>query len=74
MQDSQEQAKRARDRGTAIHAAIQGYLQNEKPDPALMPHVIGAMAAIDEVLFQNGTRPSRKARSHIRSASAGRWT
>jgi hypothetical protein len=51
MQDSQEQARRARDRGIAIHAAIQGHLQNEKVDPVYMPHVIGALAAIDEALF-----------------------
>lgn len=47
--DSKEHAKKAADRGTAIHAAIQGHLQNETPDPAYLPHIQGAIAAVDKL-------------------------
>lgn len=45
--DSKEHARKAADRGTAIHAAIQGRLQNEAIDYAYQKHVDGACAAID---------------------------
>jgi len=49
MEDAQTQARKAADRGTMIHAAIQGYLQNETPNPAFLPHIQGAVAAIDSL-------------------------
>lgn len=48
--DSKETAKKASERGTAIHAAIQGYLQNERYDKALEKHVIGACEELDSAI------------------------
>lgn len=45
--DSKEQARKASERGTSIHAAIQGRLQNEPVDPAYEKHVQGACSALD---------------------------
>lgn len=41
MRDSQEQARKARDRGAAIHAAVQGHFENQQPDEEFWPHVKG---------------------------------
>jgi hypothetical protein len=49
MQDSQEQAKRARDRGTAIHAAIQGAYEDETPTPGFEPYIQGACSNVAEL-------------------------
>lgn len=48
-QDWQEQGRRAADRGTAIHAAIQGHYEGKPPDPDYWPHVKGAVAKIKEI-------------------------
>ena len=37
--DSQERGKKAAERGTAIHTAIQGHFQGEAPDPEFWPYV-----------------------------------
>ena len=44
-QDSQETARKAAERGTKIHAAIQGFFQHE-PAGEFMPHVQGACDAV----------------------------
>jgi hypothetical protein len=46
--DSKETAKKAAERGTAIHAAIQGYFQKEQIEPSYMPHVEGVCEALDQ--------------------------
>lgn len=48
LADSKDQAKKAAERGTAIHAAIQGFFQKETPDQAYFPHFEGACHAIEE--------------------------
>lgn len=47
VQDSKEQARKAADRGTAIHAAIQGHYEGEPPSEEYWEHVRGAVAAVD---------------------------
>jgi hypothetical protein len=47
-QDSQETAKKAAERGTAIHAAIQGFWQKETPDATYTPHIQGVCAALED--------------------------
>jgi len=46
--DSQEQARNAAERGTAIHAAIQGYYEGKPVPDEYRPHVQGAVKAINE--------------------------
>ena len=46
MRDSQEQAKKAAERGTAIHAAIQGSYEGRHPGPELLQHTLLADDAI----------------------------
>jgi hypothetical protein len=46
--DSGETARKAAERGTAIHAAIQGWFEEVQPDPVLDPHVKGALNALGE--------------------------
>lgn len=48
MADSKAQAEKARERGTAIHAAIQGVYQDETPTPRYEPHIQGAIKAVEE--------------------------
>lgn len=48
--DSQETARKARERGTKIHAAIQGHYEGVAPDPDLWPYVQGAVRAVREWL------------------------
>lgn len=45
-QDSKEQARKAAERGTAIHAAIQGSYEDETPDPDFWPFVKAASDAV----------------------------
>ena len=47
MADSKEQAKKAAERGTAIHAAIQVAYETDNIEPELSEFVMSAMAAID---------------------------
>ncbi len=49
LQDSQEQARKARERGTEIHAAIQGHYENKPPSEEMWPFVRG----VAETLRQN---------------------
>lgn len=46
--DSKETARKAAERGTTIHAALQGYWQHEPTPPEYMPHIQGACDAMDE--------------------------
>lgn len=46
MADSGEQARKARERGTEIHAAIQGHYEGKPPDPDMLEHVHGVVEAI----------------------------
>ena len=47
MKDSQEQARKAAERGTAIHAAIQIAYETDQIEPQLSDYVMAAMAKID---------------------------
>lgn len=53
MEDSREQARKAAERGTAIHAAIQGYFERGSAPEEMLPHCIGTM----EALIEWGTEP-----------------
>lgn len=44
--DSQEQARKAAERGTAIHAAIQGHYEGKTCPAEYWPHVKGAVEAV----------------------------
>lgn len=48
IQDSQEQARKARERGTEIHAAIQGYYEGTPPSEEMWPFVQGVTARITD--------------------------
>ena len=41
MRDSQEQARKARDRGTQIHAAVQGHFEGKPPSEEMWAYVQG---------------------------------
>jgi len=46
LQDSEEQARQARDKGTQIHAAIQGHYEGKAPDEEMWPYVQGIVECI----------------------------
>jgi hypothetical protein len=46
IRDSQEQGRKARDKGTDIHAAVQGHYEGRAPDPEYWEHVKGAANVI----------------------------
>lgn len=46
--DSREQGKKAAERGTAIHAAIQGHYEGKPPAEEYWPHVQGTRDAVSE--------------------------
>lgn len=48
FQDSQEQARKAAEKGTAIHAAIQGFYEHETTTRELMPYVTATAEAIEK--------------------------
>ena len=48
--DSKEQAKKAAERGTAIHAAIQGFYETAFASKEFYPHIIGASKAVEEFI------------------------
>jgi hypothetical protein len=48
IRDSQEQGRKAAEKGTQIHAAIQGHYEGEKTWPAMLPYVSGAYEVLDE--------------------------
>jgi len=47
--DSREQARRAAERGTQIHGAIERWLLGDHVEPELMPYVEAAMGQVDTV-------------------------
>jgi hypothetical protein len=49
-EDSKEQAKKAAERGTAIHAAIQGHYEGKPPAIEYWPHVMGAAREVNQWL------------------------
>jgi hypothetical protein len=53
IQDSQEQGRKAADRGTRIHAAIQGHFEGQAPEPEMWPHVQGAVKALEQYFGKN---------------------
>lgn len=46
--DADEQARTARDRGTEIHAAIQGHFEGKAPSEEMWPHVKGVVAELEK--------------------------
>lgn len=48
MSDSREQGKKAAERGTAIHAAIQGHYEGEPPHPDHWEYVKGCATRIED--------------------------
>jgi hypothetical protein len=44
--DADEQAKKARERGTQIHAAIQGHFEGKAPSEEMWPYVKGVIEAL----------------------------
>jgi hypothetical protein len=48
FRDSEEQGKKAADRGTLIHAAVQAHFQGEAPDPELWPYVKMVVTEIEK--------------------------
>lgn len=47
-QDSKEQAYKAAERGTAIHAAIQGHYEGQPPQDEYWPHVKGTVSTVTD--------------------------
>jgi hypothetical protein len=48
MQDSKEQGRKAADRGTAIHAAVQGHYEGEPPKEEYWPYVKATARKIED--------------------------
>lgn len=46
--DAKETARKAAERGTAVHAAIQGFYEDGIPTPGYEPHIQGALNAVTE--------------------------
>jgi len=46
MRDSKEEGRKAAERGTAIHAAVQGHFEGEAPDPDYWPHAKGTAQVV----------------------------
>jgi hypothetical protein len=63
MADSGEQARKARERGTEIHAAIQGHYEGKAPDEEFWPYVRGVKEAI-EANFPGRIWTAEKACAH----------
>lgn len=57
MADSREQVKKAAERGTAIHAAIQGHYQGEPPAEEFWPHVEGVKTKLSALFGFAGMDP-----------------
>jgi hypothetical protein len=52
IQDSQEQARKAAEKGTAIHAAIQGHYEGQSVSAEMWPYVKGAKEALQKEFGQ----------------------
>jgi hypothetical protein len=62
IQDSKEQGRKAAERGTAIHAAIQGHYERKPPAEEYWPHVRAADVAISE--WMKGPWDAERSFSH----------
>jgi hypothetical protein len=62
LNDSKEQARKAAERGTAIHAAIQGFYDEETPTPGYEPYIQGACKVMSD--WGGGTWIAEKSFSH----------
>lgn len=60
--DSKEQARKAAERGTAIHAAIQGFYSDETPQSGYELYIQGAVQAVAE--WQKGAWVAERSFSH----------
>jgi len=61
--DSREQSRKAAERGTAIHAAVQGHFEGEPPEKEYAKHVRGAVTAL-EVAFPDAQWQCEKSFAH----------
>ena len=59
VQDSKEQARKAAEKGTAIHAAIQGDYEDAETPPEYAAHVIGAAAVVEKHTGWHDWTPER---------------
>ena len=57
IEDSREQAKKAAERGTAIHAAVQNHYQGGKTEEAMRSYVEGAVERINAAFGATGWLP-----------------
>lgn len=55
LSDSKEQARKAAERGTAIHAAIQGHFEGEPPHEEYWPHVNATKEQLQAWIGLNAT-------------------
>jgi hypothetical protein len=54
IRDSQEQGRKAAEKGTAIHAAIQGHFEGEAIEVQWWPYVKGAKEKLEETFGEGG--------------------
>lgn len=59
LADSQEQAKKAAERGSAIHAAIQGSFEDETPTEDMWPYVKGVLGELQKHCGDHTWRPEQ---------------
>lgn len=62
VRDSQEQARKAAERGTAIHAAIQGHYEGEPPQEEYWPFVAAARDALHNWIKSDTPLPEYEAK------------
>jgi hypothetical protein len=63
--DAQQQAEKARAKGTAIHAAIQGHYEGKPPSVEMWPYVQAAVHKITEYCGQWGWKPEGSFACHF---------
>lgn len=68
FRDSEDQGKKAADRGTAIHAAIQAHFQGESADPTFWPYV---KLTVEEIEKHCGKQPWKAEKSFGHEAGYG---
>lgn len=57
LADSGEQARKAREKGTEIHAAIQGHFEGKAPSEEMWPYVKGVLEALKANFGEQEWRP-----------------
>lgn len=65
LSDSKEQARKAAERGTAIHAAIQGYFEGGRYEADMAPYCIGAGDQLFCWLGEDGWMAERSFAHHL---------